>query len=262
VCILFGFNRSSYYYHPVKDPQAVAIKQRIKDIASTRVRYGYRRIYVLLRREGILVNHKRVYRLYKETGLQLRNKSPKRRVKAKVREDKIVASSKNECWSMDFMADQLFAGARIRVLTVVDNFTKFCPFIGVGQSYKGTDVVMALQKAAELHGVPKAIKVDNGPEFISKDLDLWAYSNKVELDYSRPGKPTDNAFIESFNNRVRQECLNQHWFLSLEDAQTKLEAWREDYNNNHPHSSLGYLSPIEFAASCLKQTAEKEVFSQ
>jgi putative transposase len=207
----------------------------------------------MLRREGFLINHKRVYRLYRQTGLQLRNKTPKRRVKAKAREDRIIAHSMNDCWSMDFMSDNLFTGEKIRVLTVVDNFTRLAPLVDVKFSYKGIDVVNSLKKAVSIYGLPKVIKVDNGPEFISKELDLWAYSNKVELDYSRPGKPTDNAFIESFNGKVRQECLNQHWFLSLADAKTKLSSWREDYNHNRPHSSLNYLSPEEFTKSYQNQ---------
>jgi putative transposase len=150
---------------------------------------------------------------------------------------------------MDFMSDQLFTETKIRLLTIVDNFSKISPAIGVGYSYKAADVVFTLEQAVLLYGMPKVIKVDNGPEFISKELDLWAYSNKVKLDYSRPGKPTDNAFIESFNSRIRQECLNQHWFLSLADAADKIEAWREDYNNYRPHRALGYQTPIEFAES-------------
>lgn len=152
---------------------------------------------------------------------------------------------------MDFMADNLFTGEKIRVFTIVDNFTKISPVVDVKFSYKAIDVVNSLRKATLIYGLPKVIKVDNGPEFISKELDLWAYSNKVELDYSRPGKPTDNAFIESFNGKVRQECLNQHWFLSLSDAKVKLDSWRDDYNHNRPHSSIGYQSPEEFAKSCV-----------
>jgi putative transposase len=230
------------------------IKQKVKDIAAVRVRYGYRRIHVLLKREGIYINHKRLYRLYCELNLQIRNKTPKRRVQAMVRRDKVIALAKNDCWSMDFMSDQLFAGPKIRLLTIVDNYTKLCPAIGVGRNFKGIDVVLTLEKAISLYGVPKVIKVDNGPEFISKELDLWSYSHKVRLDYSRPGKPTDNAFIESFNSRVRQECLNQNWFLSLSEAQVKIEAWREDYNTYRPHRSLGYQTPEEFANSCQSQT--------
>ena len=249
---MFSFSKSSYFYKEVEDHQAVAIKQRIKDISAVRVRYGYRRIHVLLKREGIIAKHKRVYRLYCELNLQIRNKAPKRREQAMVRNDKAVALAMNDCWSMDFMSDQLFTGTKIRLLTIVDNFTKLSPAIGVGFSYKGYDVVLTLEKAVALYGTLKVIKVDNGPEFISKELDLWAYSHKVKLDYSRTGKPTDNAFIESFNSRIRQECLNQHWYLSLADAQAKIEAWREEYNNYRPHRSLGYKTPKEFADSQLK----------
>jgi putative transposase len=158
-----------------------------------------------------------------------------------------LASCKNEYWSMDFVADGLFDGSRIRILTIVDNFTRESPYIMVGKGLKGHDVVKALEEAVKRHGKPQTIKVDNGPEFISKNLDLWAYCNGVRLDFSRPGKPTDNAFIESFNSRFRQECLNEHWFLSLEDAKDKIWQWWEDYNKNRPHSYLGNLTPHEFA---------------
>lgn len=244
---LFKFNKSSYYYKKITDDQAMFIRQKIKDIAAVRVRYGYRRIHVMLKREGIAVNHKRVYRLYCSLNLQIRNKMPKRRVQAMVRKEAAIAFAPNDCWSMDFMADSLFTGQKIRLLTVVDNYSKISPCIKVGHSLKSTDVVFALQSATELYGLPKIIKVDNGPEFISKELDLWAYSKGVKLDFSRPGKPTDNAFIESFNSRVRQECLNQHWFLSLSEAQLIIEKWREDYNNYRPHKTIGYKTPKEFA---------------
>ena len=200
----------------------------------------------------MLINHKRVYRLYCELNLQLRNKKPKRRVQAIARREVIVASAKNDCWSMDFMSDCLFTGDKIRLLTIVDNYSKLSPAIKVGKNLKGFDVVCTLERATSLYGMPKVIKVDNGPEFISKELDLWAYSKKVKLDYSRPGRPTDNPFIESFNGKVRSECLNQHWFLSITEAQAKIEAWREDYNTNRPHSSLGQKTPEEFANLALK----------
>ena len=176
----------------------------------------------------------------------MRYKSPKRRVKAKLRDDRCDAMRPNQCWSMDFMSDQLFNGRRIRVLTIVDNFSRVSPLIGVGLTYKGHDVVAALDRACKRYGKPERIRVDNGPEFISRDLDLWAYLNKVVLDFSRPGKPTDNAFIESFNGRIRDECLNQHWFLSLEDAQIKIEDWRIEYNTIRPHSSIGKQTPEQF----------------
>jgi len=238
--------RSTLYYKSRRADQAV-LRKRIREIAQTRVRYGYKRIHVLLQREGWRVNHKRVHRLYREEGLQMRHKTPKRRVSAKLREDRCPAKAPNECWSMDFMADELFDGRRIRILTIVDNFSRVSPGIEVGQSFKATDVVDALNRAAQRYGKPKTIRVDNGPEFVSKEVDLWAYANGVVLDFSRPGKPTDNAFIESFNSRVRAECLNQHWFLSLEDAVEKVEYWRMDYNLVRPHSAIGNLSPAQYA---------------
>ena len=220
------------------------MKVRIKEIAATRVRYGYRRIHVLLRREGWAVNPKRIYRLYKEMGLQLRNKTPKRRVKAKLREDRADATQSNQVWAMDFVHDQLATGRKIRVLTVVDTFSRFSPVVDPRFSYRGEDVVAALERACRKVGYPKAIRVDQGSEFISRDLDLWAYQKGVELDFSRPGKPTDNAFIESFNGKFRAECLNAHWFLSLDDARAKMEEWRKDYNTVRPHSAIGNKPPI------------------
>jgi putative transposase len=178
------------------------------------------------------VTHKRVYRRYKEQELQMRRKKPKRRVQAKVREDRVIPICKNDVWSMDFVSDALFTGEKIRILTIVDAYTRESPGSGVGRSYKGTDVVKTLMEAMKYHGVPKVLRVDNGPEFVSKELDLWAYAHKVTLDFSRPGKPTKNAYIESFNSRFRQECLNQHWFLSREDATTKIKDWLREYNSH------------------------------
>jgi putative transposase len=148
---------------------------------------------------------------------------------------------------MDFMSDQLFDGRRIRLLTIVDNHTRESLAIHVAPRIRGSEVVEVLMRVAAEHGKPRTIQVDNGPEFISKDVDLWAYWNHVKLDFSRPGKPTDNAYIESFNARFRLECLNEHWFLSLEDAREKTEAWRSDYNETRPHSSLGNATPEEYA---------------
>jgi putative transposase len=181
---------------------------------EARVRYGYRRIHVLLRGEGWTINHKRSRRLYREEGLQLRRKTPKRKVSAQRREDRVVAAATNDCWSKDFLSDQLFDGRKIRVLTIVDNFTRVSPAIDVPMSYRGADVVATLERIASVHGRPKRIRVDNGPEFMSKELDLWAWLHNVELDFSRPGKPTDNAFAESFNGKFRTECLNAYWFIT------------------------------------------------
>ncbi len=238
-CSCLRIDTSLYHYKSKRGDQA-ALKARIKEIAATRVRYGYRRVHVLLRREGWPVNAKRIYRLYKEMGLQLRNKTPKRRVKAKLREDRTEAMHSNGVWAMDFVHDQLATGRKIRVLTVVDTFSRFSPVVDPRFSYRGEDVVATLERTCRLVGYPKTIRVDQGSEFISRDLDLWAYANDVILDFSRPGKPTDNAF----NGKLRTECLNAHWFLTLDDARSKMEEWRKDYNNVRPHSDIGNKPPI------------------
>lgn len=249
-CRVMQVSRSSVRYESIADPQP-ALRMRIRELAFSRVGYGYRRLHILLLREGWKVNHKRVYRLYRDEGLGMRRKTPKRRVACLKREIRTTATRKNERWSMDFVSDQLYDGRRIRLLTLVDNFTRESLAIHVGQRIRGIDVVKILEQVHSDHGKPETIQVDNGPEFISKDVDLWAYWNKVKLDFSRPGKPTDNALIESFNARFRQECLNEHWFLSMDDAQEKVESWRKDYNANRPHSSIGNISPLEFASRYL-----------
>ncbi len=223
------------------------MRNRIKEIAATRIRYGYQRIHVLLKREGWQVNHKKVHRIYCEEGLNLRSKRPRRSVAAARRMERPDINSIDQCWSMDFVADNLFDGTRIRALTVVDNFSRECLAIHVDKGIRGEHVVNLLDAVAELyHRRPGRIQVDNGSEFVSKNLDRWAYENDVVLDFSRPGKPTDNPFIESFNGSFRDECLNSHWFLSLQDAREKIEAWRVEYNEFRPHSSLGNLTPIQY----------------
>lgn len=234
---------STYHYKLHRRGQA-DLEKRIKEIAETRMPYGYRRVHVLLLREGWVINIKRTRRIYAELGLQLRNKTPKRRVKAKLREDRSPASKPNETWAMDFVHDQLAMGKKIRVLTVVDIFSKFSPVVDPRFSYRAEDVVMTLEKVCGKIGYPKTIRVDQGSEFVSRDLDLWAYANSVILDFSRPGKPTDNAFIEAFNSQLRSECLNAHWFMSLDDARSKLEDWRRYYNEERPHSGIGQMTPI------------------
>lgn len=246
-CKVLEFNRSTHRYRSVADP-LIELRMRLKELAAVRVGYGYRRLHILLEREGWRVNHKRLYRLYSEEGLAMRRKPPRRRVACRKREIRPTAAHKNDSWSMDFVSDQLYDGRRIRVLTLVDNHTRESLALHVGQRVRGMDVAQILERVVDEHGCPGSIRVDNGPEFISRDLDMWAYWNKVKLDFSRPGKPTDNALIESFNGRFRQECLNEHWFLSLEDAAGKIEAWRRDYNEHRPHSSLGNVPPAEFAA--------------
>ena len=226
-CSTLRVETSTYHYKCRGGDQA-PLRKRIREIAETRARYGYRRIHVLLRREGWQVNPKRVYRLYRECGLQLRNKTPKRRVKAKLREGRQVATRSNETWAMDFVHDQLATGRKLRVLTIVDTFSRYAPAIEPRFSFRGADVVEVLERVGGEVGLPASIRVDQGREFISRDLDLWAYHRGVVLDFSRPGKPTDNAFIESLNGKFRAECLNAHWFLSLDDARRKMEDWRRD----------------------------------
>ena len=241
-CRVVRLSRSTWLYQSRK-AEPVALKQRIREIAETRTRYGYLRIHALLCREGWRVNRKRIYRLYGEMGLQLRHKPPRRRVQAKLRADRQPACGPNDCWSLDLMADQTFDGHKLRVLTIVDNLSRVSPALEVRRRDTGYDVVRTLERATGQYGLPRTIRVDHGPEFVSKEVDLWAYANGVTLDFSRPGKPTDNAYIEAFHARLRQECLNQHWCLSLAEACAKLAQWREIYNHERPHSRLGYRTP-------------------
>ena len=234
---------STYHYRSRRTGQA-DLEQRIRDICQTRVRYGYRRVHVLLRREGWLINQKKTRRVYRELGLQLRNKTPKRRVRAKLREDRKVATRPNETWAMDFVHDQLATGRKLRVLTIVDTFTRFSPALEARFTFRGADVVEVLDGIRRRGCLPRVIRVDQGTEFVSRDLDLWAYQHGVTLDFSRPGKPTDNAFIEAFNGRFRAECLNAHWFMSLADAREKVEDWRRYYNEERPHGAIGQKTPI------------------
>lgn len=245
-CQVLNIHRSAYRRQPQRDEQAF-LRMRIKEIASIRVRYGYRRIHVLLKREGWQINHKRVYRLYREEGLNLRNKSKRKRISMPRAPERDAACALNECWSMDFVSDQLYNGKRFRALTVIDMYSRECLDIYANKAIKGETVTEVLDRLKCTRGLPKKIKVDNGPEFISRALDAWAYFNNVKLDYSRPGMPTDNAHIESFNGSFRDECLNTNWFMSLEDAQEKIERWRKDYNEYRPHSALTYLAPADFA---------------
>lgn len=248
VCGVLSFRRSTCRYRSVTDGQA-ALRIRLRDLAQARVSYGYRRLHILLQREGWQVNHKRVYRLYREDGLQMRPRKPRRHVTACRRMEREVAMEQNDGWSMDFMSDELFDGRRIRLLTLVDNFSRESLAIEVDQRIGGQRVVEVLMQLGKERGLPKTIRVDNGPEFTSKRLDQWAYLNGVGLDFSRPGKPMDNGLIEAFNGRLRQECLNESWFLSLEDAREKVEAWRMDYNRERPHGALGNMAPLEYASS-------------
>lgn len=243
-CVLLA--RSMFYYKSHRRDDTL-LRIRMNEIARTRIRYGFWRIYILLKREGFSDNHKRVYRIYREEGLNLRTKRPRRNRAGAHRLERVEVNTLNRVWSMDFVQDALYNGERFRILTVVDNFSKKCLGLLVGKSLKGADVAMELQQICLIENCnPERIQCDNGSEFISKDVDKWAYENNVILDFSRPGKPTDNPYIESFNGKFRDECLSVNWFLSLEDAKQKIDDWKWEYNYFRPHSSLDDLSPQEF----------------
>lgn len=237
--------RSTYGYKPKTQDNRV-LRNRLRELAEKRRRFGCPRLHVLLKREGLVVNHKRTERLYREEGLSLRLKKRKRRP-AGVRMQLALPSQPNERWSMDFVHDILSNGRRFRALTIVDDFSRECPTIEVDTSIGGFRVTRVLDRLSEARGMPKSITVDNGPEFAGKVLDEWAYRKGVNLNFIQPGKPVQNAYIESFNGRLRDECLNESWFKTLDDARTIIEDWRIDYNRVRPHSSLDDLTPEEYA---------------
>ncbi len=207
-------------------------------------------------REGWKDNPKRIRRIYREEGLSLRRKNRRKRGSA-VRVPMPKPLRPNEHWSMDFVAEVLATGRRIRILNVVDDFTRECLAAETDTSLSGLRVARVLDRLVELRGKPDGITVDNGPEFAGRTLDEWAWRNKVKLDFIRPGKPVENAYIESFNGRMRDECLNDNVFISLSDAQNIIEDWRNDYNNDRPHGSLGQLTPIEFANQEIKKLEQQ-----
>lgn len=228
------------------------IRERMKALAYERPRFGYRRLQVMLRREGFNVNHKKVYRLYRLEGLAVRRKKRKH-IAIVARKPLPTGAGPNERWSMDFMWDQLADGRSFRTLNVVDDCTRESLAIEVDVSLPGLRVTRVLDHLMETRGVPKSIVMDNGPEFTGRALDAWAYHRGVALAFIAPGKPSQNGFAESFNGKFRDECLNQHWFVSMSDARRKIEEWRQDYNHVRPHSSLGNRSPAEFARTLHQQ---------
>lgn len=246
VCQALRFPRSTDYYRGRRDPQD-ALRIRLRDLAAVRVRYGYRRLHLLLRREGWAVNRKRVYRLYRQESLALRRKNPRRRASLRLRNDRPPVETANQVWAMDFLSVPLSDGRKVRLLTVLDLYTRESLAIRADGRFPSGQVVRVMEELVSLRGTPTSIRVDNGPEFTGKMLDLWAYFNRVTLDFSRPGKPTDNAFIESFDGRLRQECLDPNWFQCVDDLRRKTVTWRKEYNEDRPHSALGNLAPKEFA---------------
>ena len=242
-CRYAGFARSSQRYR-TRRPLRTELRARLHALATLRPRWGYRRLYVLLRREGYAVNRKLVQRVYREEGLHVRRRKRKRVAVARV--PLPVPIAPNERWSMDFVSDALGDGRKFRVLTIVDDFTREAPAIAVDFSLPGDRVVRVLELLAATRGLPRVIVCDNGPEFAGQALDQWAHGRAVALQFIQPGKPIQNAFAESFNGRLRDECLNESWFVSLADAQQTIEAWRVDYNVARPHSGLANRTPAEF----------------
>ncbi|WP_419722363.1 IS3 family transposase [Serratia liquefaciens] len=246
ICFALRLSRSSFRYRSVAADDS-ALRLRIREITETRIHYGYRRVHVMLRREGWRDNHKRIYRLYCEQGLSLRLKRPRRNKSAQRRQPQPQGLYPNHVWGMDFVSDALFDGRRLRLLTVIDLYTRECLGICVGQNLRSTEVAEMLNSIALRRPLPQLLKTDNGSEFAGKMLDKWVYERGIRIDFSRPGTPTDNAMVESFNGRLRQECLNENWFMSVEDARCKIEGWRIHYNQSRPHSALGWMTPSEFA---------------
>jgi putative transposase len=240
---LVGLHRSVRHYRRLRDDGA--LRERLRSLAGRRPRWGYRRLHILLAREGVHVNWKSVYRVYREEGLTVWRRRRKRI--AVPRQPMPIPQAMNERWSMDFVHDILHNGRRIRMLNVVDDCTRECLAIETDTSLPGSRVIEVLERLPDLRGLPRAIVADNGPEFAERALDQWAHERGLKIDYIRPGKPVDNAFVESFNGRFRDECLNESWFLSLQEAREAIEAWREEYNEVRPHSALGGRSPSEYA---------------
>ena len=245
-CRVLGFSRTTQRRKSPKRVKDLVLIERLRTLAAERPRFGYRRLYLLLRRDGVWINHKRVYRVYRAEGLAVRQNA-RRKLALGERQQKPQVSAPNQRWSLDFMADQLASGQRFRVLNVVDDFTRECLVMYAGVSITGLDVIRQLTDVIRFKGRPASILTDNGPEFAGKALDIWTYETGIHHVFIRPGKPALNAHIESFNGRVRDECLNLHWFQSFEQARAVLSTWRVDDNHVRPHTSLGGRSPNEFA---------------
>jgi putative transposase len=244
-CRLVGIGRSTVRYRSRPHHEEESLRRRLRELAAVRPRFGYRRLHVLLRREGVIVNHKRVERLYREEGLAVRRRTRKR-VARDGRGRAALPERPNQQWGIDFVSDALAWGRRIRLFTVVDVFTREVLAIEVDTSLPGGRVVRVLERLAIERGAPDEIVLDNGPELAGKAVDQWAYERGVWLRFIEPGKPVQNAFVESFQGRLRDECLDRHWFVGLGDARHIIEAWRQDYNRARPHSALGYRPPAEF----------------
>lgn len=244
-CGLIDLQRGTCRYRSRRSEDG-RLRVRLRELAEIRRRFGYRRLLVLLQREGWQVNHKRLYRLYVEERLSLRRKRSRKR--SSVRYPLVQPTGSNQVWSMDFMMDALSSGRRFRTLNIVDDYTREAVAIEVDTSLGGRRVVRVLEQLKALRGLPRQIRSDNGSEFLSRVVDQWAYEQGLQWHTIQPGRPMENAYVESFNGRFRDECLNENWFVDLADAREKIEQWKQDYNRVRPHSALGYRTPEEFAA--------------
>ena len=242
-CRIVGLSRSVQQYCPAPNTD-VAVVGRLKELASENCRYGYLRLHAMLRREGLVANRKRTYRLYTEEGLQVRTKK-RRKLPRRDRVAPQVPERPMQRWSLDFVSDQLADCRRFRVLNIVDDHSRFCPNQIVDVSISGARVARHLDDLALLHGLPEEIVLDNGPEGTSRAMFDWSERTGVRLRFIEPGKPVQNAFVESLNGKLRDECLNLHWFRSLRHAREEIERWRHHYNTERPHSALGYRTPME-----------------
>lgn len=246
-CQLVNISSSVFRYKP-KQRNDDEVRRRMRELAEQRKRFGSPRLHILLKREKLVVNHKRTERIYREEGLALRRKR-RRKGAAGARVVFPFPQRTNQRWSMDFVTDSIVTGRKFRALAIVDDYSRECPAIEVDTSLGGRRVVGVLDKLAEVRGLPEVITIDNGPEFAGRVLDEWAYRKGIKLSFIRPGKPIENAYIESFNGRFRDECLNANWFMSLKHAREVIEEWRRDYNEVRPHSSLKGATPREYATS-------------
>lgn len=245
-CRVIGLSTATWRYQRRTSATNRAVLARLQAHAAVRARFGYRRLHILLEREGLVVNHKRVHRIYRAAGLQVRRRRRKRLTRAE-RAPLPSPSQRRERWSMDFTVDTLADGRGFRTLNIVDDFTRECVAIEVDRSLPGLRVARVLDRLDAAIGLPQCIVVDNGPEFAGRTLDAWAYARGVTLRFIRPGKPIENAYVESFNGKFRDECLNEHWFVNIVDAKEAIERWRVDYNTVRPHSSLSGATPEQFA---------------
>ena len=244
-CMLLGISRSCYRYtSAAKDSE---LKVRLKQLAHEKPRYGCRRLHILLKKEGLVINHKRTERLYRAEQLALRMKRRKK-LPSVARSPLPVPTAPNEQWAMDFVHDSIVTGRTFRCLSILDLFSRESLFIYAGTSISSRVAVDLLDRLCETRGVPTSIIADNGPEFTSKAIHAWADSRQIEIIHINPGRPMENAFVESFQGRLRDECLNLQWFQTLADARDKIERWRVEYNTERPHSSLGGMAPYEFTA--------------